>query len=280
MKSEKTWKSPNEKISMSDPMKKERVRHVHGDDLMAAHFRLQIEAPAEESGRVRSVCEEFFEEIRRLESFLSRFMEDSDVSRINRLCAGESAVISQETFQCLSAAVEASRLTDGHFDVAYRSERPKGAKPAFTLFTCPHRVTAWTDGLDMDLGGIGKGFALDYGSRILQAYGYDRALLCAGTSTILALSPPQDSQGWEIVLDLPVGRQTLRLANEAVSCSGKSVRGEHIFDIRSQSYTTKCHRAWVRAETAAMADAFSTAMMTMDSTDSANFSAVINRSFY
>jgi thiamine biosynthesis lipoprotein len=243
---------------------KELVCHVLDDNLMATRFSLRIEAPAEETNRVRSVAEEFFDEVRHLESLLSRFIEDSDVSRINRLQAGESTVISPETFRCLSAAVEATRLTEGHFDIAYRSGNSIGTKPAFTLLTRPHRVLAQIEGLDIDLGGIGKGFALDEGNQILQTYGYDRALLCAGTSTILASAPPFHSQGWEVTLDLPTGQQTLRLNKNAVSCSGKSVRGEHIFDILSKSYETKIERVWVQTQTATIADAFSTALMTMD----------------
>jgi thiamine biosynthesis lipoprotein len=244
-------------------MGKNLIRHRYCDDLMATHFLLQIEASADESQRLRSVGEEFFEEVRRLEWLLSRFVEDSDIARINRLHAGESVVVSPETFQCLVTAVEVSRLTGGHFDIAYRSVCPAGVKP-FTLLTCPHRVQAQINGLHLDLGGIGKGFALDYGSRILLSYGYDRALLCSGTSTILALSPPHNSQGWEVVLDLPEKQQTLRLAHHALSCSGKSVRGEHIFNPLTQSYVTESERIWVQAETAAIADALSTAFMTMN----------------
>jgi thiamine biosynthesis lipoprotein len=244
-------------------MKRELVCHVFEDDLMATHFSLQIEAPVEETGRVQSVAEEFFDEVRRLELLLSRFIEDSDVSRINRLRMGEWAVIAPETFRCLLLAVEASRLTQGHFDVAYRCGHSIGDEPVFMLLTHPHRVLAKREGLFIDLGGIGKGFALDEGSRILLEYGYDRALLCAGNSTLLALSPPFGLQGWEAVLDLPAGRQTLRLADNAVSCSGKSVRGEHIFDPFRKSYVTTIERVWVQAKPAAMSDAFSTALMTM-----------------
>jgi thiamine biosynthesis lipoprotein len=238
-------------------------RHYYCNNLMAAQFLLQIEASAEESQRIRSVCEEFFEEVQRLELLLSRFVEDSDISRINRLRVGESAVVSPETFQCLTAAEDAARLTDGHFNVAYRSVCPVGVKP-FTLLTRPHRVQAQINGLHLDLGGIGKGFALDYGSRILLSYGYDRALLCSGTSTILALSPPHHSQGWEVVLDLPEKRQTFCLVHSAVSCSGKSVRGEHIFNPLTQSYVTETERIWIHAKTATMADALSTAFMTIN----------------
>jgi thiamine biosynthesis lipoprotein len=239
------------------------IRHCYGDHLMATQFLLQIEASAEESQRIRSVGEEVFEEVRRLELSLSRFVEDSDISRINRLHAGESVIVSPETFQCLTTAVEMSRLTNGHFDIAYRSACPAGVKP-FTLLTHPHRVQTQINGIHLDLGGIGKGFALDYGRQILLSYGYDRALLCSGTSTILALSPPLHSQGWEVVLDFPEKQQTLCLAHHAVSCSGKSVRGEHIFNPLTQSYATEFERIWVQAETAAIADALSTAFMTMN----------------
>jgi thiamine biosynthesis lipoprotein len=239
------------------------VRHYHSDHLMATCFSLQIEAPVEETDRVQAVAEEYFDELHRLESLLSRFIEDSDISRINRLRAGESIIVSPETFQCLSTALKVTQLTAGHFDIAYRSVRPVGREP-FTLFTHPHRVLAQIDYPDIDLGGIGKGFALDYGSRIFLSYGYDRVLLCSGTSTILALSPPHNSLGWEVVPDLPEEQKTFCLVHGAISCSGKSVRGEHIFNPHTQSYVTEMKRVWVQSETAATADAFSTAVMTMN----------------
>jgi thiamine biosynthesis lipoprotein ApbE len=252
----------------------ELIRHLFGDNVMATHFSLVIEAPTDEVDRVGAVADEYFDEIRRLESLLSRFVEDSDISRIKRLNVGESAVVAPETFRCLSVALEASRLTEGRFDVAYRSLRSRGQR-AFALHTKPHRVQALLDNPDLDLGGIGKGFALDYASEILERYGYTRALLCAGTSTLLALDPPQESSGWAVTVQRGGKDETLSFARSAVSCSGKSVHGEHIFDVNEKRFATKISRGYVQVKTAALADAFSTAIMTMNDVERHHFKSEV-----
>jgi len=237
------------------------------DTIMATRFSVIVEAPDSETGRVRAVAEELFDEMRRLESLLSRFIEDSEISQINRLAIGESTVVSPETHRCLELALEAQRSTRGYFDVAYLSEGVVESREAFALLARPLRVVSSAKTLRLDLGGIGKGFALESGREILLRYGYSKALLRAGDSTVLAMEPPQGTKGWPVQLepddDFEGQVKTLELANEALSCSGKSVRGEHIFDTRQGKYATIRNRAYVRMPSAALSDAFSTAAMTM-----------------
>ncbi|MDR1385290.1 MAG: FAD:protein FMN transferase [Planctomycetaceae bacterium] len=240
------------------------VRYVYHDVLMATQFSLHIEASAHDSNRVRAVAEEVFDEIKRLELLWSRFIEDSEISQINRLKFGETLVISPETHQCLEAALEAKRFTNGHFDVAYLSELSDEAKPPFVLFRRPCRVQSSAKSLKIDFGGIGKGFALDFTADILRNYGYSKALLCASASTILALEAPTAFSGWQVSVEYPDGEKTISLVNSAVSCSGISIRGQHIFDVHQQSFAATGERISIQAKTAALADAFSTAMMTMN----------------
>ena len=230
---------------------------------MATQFSVVIEAPENEAGRVHAVADEVFFETRRLESFLSRFIEDSEISQINRLRNGESVIVSPETHRCLELAYEAKRMTGGYFDVAYMSEGVAHDREAFALLSRPCRVMSMSESLRLDLGGIGKGFALEQVREIPVRYGYDKALLCADTSTILALEPPHGTHGWPVQLEFDGKIETLELANESVSCSGKSVRGEHIFDTRQHKYVTARDRVYVRMSSPVLADALSTAAMTM-----------------
>ena len=239
------------------------TQHRFGDTIMATQFSVIVEAPENEAGRVRAVAEEVFFEIRRLESFLSRFPEDSEISQINRLGNGESVIVSQETYRCLELALEARRMTGGYFDVAYLSEGVTHGQEAFALLSRPSRVKSLAEALRLDLGGIGKGFALEQVRDIPVRYGYQHVLLCADASTILALEPPRGANGWPVQLELDGRTETLELAREAVSCSGKTVRGEHIFDTRQREYTTVRNRVYVRMPSPALADALSTAAMTM-----------------
>lgn len=231
---------------------------------MAAQFSVYIEAPQNEAGRIRAVAEEVFAEIHRLESLLSRFIEDSEIAQINRLRCGEEAVISPETFRCLSLALEAAAVTDGYFNTAYLSEPIDKIHQAFSLLKSPLRCRSEIEKLHLDLGGIGKGFALDYvREEFFLRYDYSRVLLDAGGSTLLAMDAPKDTDGWKVVLSLPDGERNVFLKNESISCSGKSVRGEHIFDVRRGIYLTESERIYVTSSSASLADAFSTAALTM-----------------
>ena len=96
------------------------TQHRFWDTIMATQFVVIVEAPENETARVRAVAEDVFHEIRRLESLLSRFIEDSDISQINRLRIGESTIISPETHRCLELALEARRISAGYFDIAYQ----------------------------------------------------------------------------------------------------------------------------------------------------------------
>ena len=235
------------------------MHHEFRDEIMKAVFSLRFDAPESEARRLRAVAEEMFDEIRRLESLLSRFIEDSDVAQINRLSNGESVVVAPETFHCLELAEEATQLTDGYFDVAYLSSSVDGTERPFSLLTKPHRVRSEVESLQIDLGGIGKGFALDHVKPTPLSYGYSRVLLCADSSTMLALAPPENEPGWEVLVD----EHRQALSNKAVSCSGTSIRGEHVFDVKRRVWASQSKRCWIFALTAALADAFSTAALTM-----------------
>ena len=242
--------------------------HEFRDEIMKAVFSIRFDAPESEAKRLHTVAEEMFDEIRRLETLLSRFVEDSDVAQINRLPCEESVVIAAETFHCLELAEEATQLTNGYFDVAYLSATANGERP-FSLLTKPHRVRAKVESLHVDLGGIGKGFALDHVAQIPILYGYSRALLCADSSTTLALNPPENTPGWEVRIELDGKEHRCELLNEAVSCSGTSVRGEHVFDVKRRTWSTQSKRCCLFVKSAALADAFSTAglIMTLEEFD-------------
>ena len=237
--------------------------HEFRDEIMKAVFSLRFDAPESEARRLRAVAEEMFDEIRRLEFLLSRFIEDSDVAQINRLSCGKSVVVAPETFHCLELAEEAMQLTNGYFDVAYLSSSIDGTERPFSLLRKPHRVRSEVESLQIDLGGIGKGFALDHVKPIPLSYGYSRVLLCADSSTMLALDPPENVPGWEVL----VSERRRALSNMAVSCSGTSVRGEHVFDVKCRTWPAGTKRCYRYARSAALADALSTAGLIDDQTD-------------
>jgi thiamine biosynthesis lipoprotein len=202
-----------------------------------------------------------FAELDRVERLLSRYVEGSDIFRINRLTAGGAIVVQLDTFECLRVALDVQQGTEGAFDVAYGSAGPRPSAPRFELDAGEHSVRVLFDGIRIDLGGIGKGFALDRMAAVMGDWGLESALLCASTSTILALEPPLGEPGWPISFGPDQDLRHINLVHRAFSASGKSVHGDHIIDPHAGRPAGGWQRCWSAAPTGAVADALSTAFM-------------------
>ncbi len=213
-----------------------------------------------------------FAELDRIEGRLSRFVEDSDVSRINRLAIGHSTTVHPDTFDCLCIADRIRRETGGIFDVAYASTDRGGQiagvpSDRFHLDVRRLRVTALVSGLRLDLGGIGKGFALDRLSALMKDWDLDAALWAAGTSTWLARGVPPNHSGWQLMIGSDSRPEPFVLTRGAISASGTAVRESHLVDPRTGQAASPYCRVWVAAPTAAVADALSTAFFLMTDTE-------------
>lgn len=195
-----------------------------------------------------------------LEQELSHFIENSDISRINRLPKGGTTVVSPETFECLRVALEMQRRTGGAFDVTYKSAAGRGHE-RLRLDSERMAVEAVFDGVFVDLGGIGKGFALDLMAGVLREWGVNSALVKAGASTILAMDAPLGAKGWPVGFGPANDRVEFPLVCQALSASGIAVQGEHIVDPSTGRAPGGRYRAWSLAPTGAEADALSTAFM-------------------
>jgi FAD:protein FMN transferase len=220
----------------------------------------------------QSAIRESFELVDRLESRLSRFMEGSDISRINHLSAGETLYLSEDSHQCLLLALEANVRTAGLFDITlgkrieHRKSGDEGTPPAVTGSLIIHpdvpAVTCVEPGRELDLGGIGKGFALDQIKQLLADWEINDALLAAGASSLLAFGPTS----WPV--DLAGGRVCHRidLSNQALSASGTGIQGSHIIHPAGPEAEPMiaCTRIWVLAPTAALAEIWSTALMLLE----------------
>lgn len=227
---------------------------------MAATFRLVI--ADEDAAYARQAAAEAFAELDRIEARLSRFAEGSDIWRINRLRAGEAAFVQHDTLECLRLAEQVRLATAGAFNIAYAS--PCHAAPQrFILDEASHTLRVLGEGVRLDLGGIGKGFALDRMAALLREWETASVLLCASTSTLLALDPPRGEEGWAVEFGPDDAPQRLMLANLALSASGLGARGSHIVDPRTGRPAESRRRAWAIAPTAALADALSTALLVM-----------------
>lgn len=254
-------------------------------EAMATFFEIYIAEP--DSEYARQAAQAAFREIDRLDSLFNRFDPGSEISRINRLDPGAEIPVGIETFECLSLAEAVRRETGGAFDANARAAMSDGLGSGEHAAFVPvsesggfsvRRPTASGPGdgirLDLDLGGVGKGYAVDRAMNILRDWGVSDALIHGGTSTVRAAGspPPADASASVSNKGWPVGAgggwegapPRVLLADRALSGSGTEIKGGHILDPRTGLPARGNLAAWVSAPSAALSDALSTAFFVMD----------------
>lgn len=237
-------------------------------------------------GEIKYVQQAFGEAFRlidRLEELLSRYRETSEVCAIGQLAPGESLVLHADTFRCLELALEMAELTGGAFDPALGAavDRQRSGsldtelpvRGRLLLDPSGRSVTCDAAPVSLDLGAIGKGFALDLAAELLAEWDLGPCLLVGGGSSILAVGNASGNAGeavtaasrsaahpWEVTL---TSDSSVRLMRGSVGCSGLAVKGSHILDPRTGTPAQTPARAWALAANAAVSDALSTAFMVL-----------------
>jgi thiamine biosynthesis lipoprotein len=128
-----------------------------------------------------------------------------------------------------------------------------------------HTIELKKEGVKIDLGAIGKGYALDKMAELLVQWSIDIALISAGGSTIVPIGTPAGMKGWPVAINRPGSKgikEKILLAGCALSASGLQ-KGPHIIDPRNDRPAKGKIAAWTTAKTGARADAISTAFMVM-----------------
>lgn len=264
--------SPDNTLSPAGEAWKRAHRFSH--EAMATTFEIFI-ADKDQTYAAQAAADAF-NRCDRLEGFLSRYREASDVSRLNRAPVQTPVLLSLEAFDCLQHARRLYQWTDGTFDVTvgrWTQEKKATARPrlreAFPLQLDGDRLCAARlfEDVQVDLGGIGKGFALDIMAEQLREWGVTRALLHGGGSTVLALEGPAPGQGWPLTLRNPLDPEhilkTVVLIRAALSGSSQ-VKRLHIVDPHTGRPVQGCVAAWSLAPHGAWADGLSTAFMIMN----------------
>jgi FAD:protein FMN transferase len=203
--------------------------HRFAHQAMATVF--EVHCAHEDQGYARQAAHAAFDLVDRLEQEMSRFIGNSDVSRINELGAGQSTRVSPATLQCLEIARHMFDLTSRAFDISIGS-----GLDGLELVSDEFTVRARTAGVRLDLGGIGKGYAVDRAAELLEEWEIRRALVHGGFSSVLALEPPPGADGWPLTLSAPEpeARVLARISarQKAFSASGTR-KGDHILDPRT-----------------------------------------------
>jgi thiamine biosynthesis lipoprotein len=192
----------------------------------------EIHCAHDDLGYARQAAQAAFQVVDALEQGLSRFLANSDVARINDLRAGESTRVTPSTLECLQIARRLYETTGGAFDVSIGT----GLRH-LELRADDFTVRAQADGIRLDLGGIGKGYAVDRMAETLEEWEIRRALVHGGFSSVRALAPPPDREGWVLTLSAPGPgvspvRARISASHMVLSASGTG-KGEHIVDPRT-----------------------------------------------
>jgi thiamine biosynthesis lipoprotein len=236
--------------------------------------RLDVELVGADPEHLEAVAAAIEDEVRRLDALLSRHDPTSEISRLNRRAAAEAVRVDADVWQLLCEAEHYRLATEGFFDITAASTIVSPAEnntPRLRLDATGQTVRFSSDRVAIDLGGIGKGFALDRAKQFLARYGVESALLSAGTSSILAVGTPAPGAAW--MADVrhpaddgaePIGR--LALVDRSLSCSATVRPGQAISDIvdpHTGLPLSGGQAVVVLAPSGAQAEALSTALLAM-----------------
>ena len=251
-----------------------------------------FEAAAGKDG-FETAVEAAAEEVRRLEKLLSRFDPESDVSRINAAPAGEKVDVDTATVAVLEKAAEISRRTGGAFRITvaplvklWKDAADAGAVPAAEVIENTLEKVSWraisldrsgktvvksVQGLEIDLGGIAKGFIAGAAARILAEGGVTSGFVNAGGDGVFIGARP-DGRPWRLGIADPRAPseiiETLLVVDRAVVTSGNYARYytiggrrySHIIDPRTGRPAEGPASVTVVAADGAAADAWATAL--------------------
>ena len=234
--------------------------HVFKHRAMATEFEVRI--ADEEKTYAASAAQAAFALTDELESKLSRFRANSEISEIAQLAPGEKLRLTEPVFACLALAKKMEIATRGAFSIAAAALKTQPTKPAWTLENFSIRCDGGK--LGFDLGAIGKGFALDRMAELLREWSCEKFLLVAGGSSIVAGAAPPETSGWSCGLGDDDSPRRYWLKHVSLSGSGLAVKGKHIFDPRTGQPAARQNRAWALCNTAAESDALSTACMVLN----------------
>jgi thiamine biosynthesis lipoprotein len=244
-------------VALPIPAQDEPVRYEASHDAMGTVFT--IVAYGRDAKYLGEVANEIFEEIDRLDAQMSNYKPESEVSALNRQAARRAVIIEPALFALIEDSLRYSRETEGAFDItvgplmeAWGFFRGQGRVPTTAelarviervgyrhvrLDSGRREVRFDREGVELDLGGIAKGYAVDRAVEILRENGVTAALVSSGTSSLYALGAPPGERGWKVNLRDPLeaGKvgDVVWLKDYSLSVSGNY---EKFFTLQGRTY--------------------------------------------
>jgi len=267
---------------------------VLGRQAMACQFQIFLRP---RDGSFVPAVHEALNEIDRLERQMTVYRDDSEICLLNRTAFACPVPVEERLYGLLRRAHEIGRQTQGAFDITagplircWGFLERKGRIPGEEELDSARAVTGWDkvlfddenhsvrflgSGVELNLGSIGKGYALDRAAELLRSAGLNDFMIHAGHSSIYASGNSNLGPGWEVSIRAPhepgASLGTIRLVDEGMSTSGTGqqyfvVVGRkfgHLLDPRTGWPSTHNSLCSVTAPGAAQAEALSTAFFVM-----------------
>jgi thiamine biosynthesis lipoprotein len=231
----------------------------HGDAMGSTY---SVVLYGNEQAEMMAAIDAAFVEVARLDALLSNYRTESEWSEVNRRAAEGPARVSPELFQLLAKCMEISRESEGAFDIAvgplmklWGFYKGSGRLPSRNEVADVMPRVGWRHvaldaekrtvrfdcaGVELDPGGIGKGYAVNCMVEILRRRGFENALVTASDSTMVGMgAPPEEPRGWRVGIKDPRNRRhtvdEVYLKDASLSSSGST---EKFFRTEGRVY---CH---------------------------------------
>ncbi|MFO0810632.1 MAG: FAD:protein FMN transferase [Gemmataceae bacterium] len=272
------------------------ARFEFAETQMATRFRVVLYAP--DKAAADKAAKAAFLRAAELNGIMSDYQPASELMRLCAKGGGDAVPVSPDLFAILERSQHFAKLTDGAFDITigpvvrlWRRTRRTKVLPESAALAAARELVGYEKltldpvaktaklakpGMQLDLGGIAKGYAAEAMQKVLRDHGVTRALVAAGGDIVVS-DPPPGTKGWRVGVT-PLGEEekgapTLLLANAAVSTSGDAEqaveidgkRYAHIVDPKTGLGLGERFQVTVVAKDGTTSDALATGLSVMGS---------------
>jgi thiamine biosynthesis lipoprotein len=266
-------------------------RYEYSEVAMGVRARIVLYATDKDSAQ--TAVRAAYDRIAELEDIMSDYRPDSELMRLCKKAGDGPVEVSGDLYFMLCKCEELSRRSDGAFDCTagpviklWRSARKSGKLPNDFDLEAARKLVGWrklklltpcgeqagtvkltVPGMQLDLGGIAKGYACDEAIRILKEHGISSALVEMGGDIVVS-APPPGKKGWGIQITNSSAPRTITLSHAAISSSGDTnqfveiggKRYSHIVDPRTGIGLTNRMAVTIIAPNGVTSDGLSTAI--------------------